>query len=99
MLDKETAKKIATDFINSESAEADGENKWVIIDEYTIEKPYGWMFSYNSQKFLETGDYSYSVVGNGPVVVNHYTGEVEEIPGGPFYKRNLEEYEKKIKKN
>jgi Immunity protein 35 len=96
MLSKEAAKKIATDFINMESSGNEGKNEWVIIDEYTLEKPYGWIFSYNSHRFLETGDYSYSVVGNGPVIVNRVTGEVEEIAGGPFYKRNLEEYEKKI---
>jgi hypothetical protein len=96
MLSKETAKKMATDFINMESSGNGDENKWVIIDEYTLEKPYGWIFSYNSHRFLETGDYSYSVVGNGPVIVNRMTGEVEEIAGGPFYKRNLEECEKKI---
>jgi hypothetical protein len=97
MINRETAKKIAFDFINSDSLDIDGGNKWVVIDEYTIEKKYGWIFSYNSQKFLETGDYSYSVVGNGPVIVNRKTGEVEEIAGGPFYKKNLEEYEEKLK--
>jgi len=29
----------------------------------------GWTFSYNSRAFLEEGDISSSLVGNGPVVV------------------------------
>jgi hypothetical protein len=41
----------------------------VILSDATIEKPYGWVFFYQSRAFLETGDFTFQLVGNGPVVV------------------------------
>ena len=43
----------------------------VILDAHTIAKPYGWVFFYNSKKFVESGDFLDSTVGNGPMVVLH----------------------------
>lgn len=47
-----------------------------LVESYTIEKPYGWAFFYNSKAFLETGNYGERLIGNGPVLVNKYTGEI-----------------------
>jgi hypothetical protein len=99
MINEEIARRIVKEFVEYLPFESLSEDKLVIIDKYTVEKPYGWIFSYNTQKFLETGDYSYSVVGNGPVIVNRKTGEVEEIAGGPFYKKILKSMKKKSKPN
>jgi len=35
----------------------------VVVDAGTIEKPYGWVFFYNSQKFIETGENSCRLAG------------------------------------
>lgn len=41
-----------------------------------IEKPYGWVFYFNSKKFLESGDASHALYGAGPVIVNKNDGTV-----------------------
>src|SRR3569832_528258 len=40
-----------------------------IVDEETITKPYGWVYFYNSRRFLETRDILYGIAGNGPLIV------------------------------
>ena len=40
-----------------------------VLDDATIEKAYGWVFFYQSKKFLETREASYQLAGNGPAVV------------------------------
>jgi Immunity protein 35 len=84
VISKENARKIAENFIESIPFESlTKEDKLVIIDEYTLEKDYGWIFSYNTEEFLKTRDYDYSLINNGPIIVNKETGAVEEIVGGP----------------
>jgi Immunity protein 35 len=48
----------------------------VVMDEMTLTKPYGWVFFYNSRRYLETRDILHAIAGNGPVVVLADTGEV-----------------------
>lgn len=63
-----------------------GDGGVVILDEWTVVKPYGWILYYNSRKFVESGDMLESLVGHGPVIVASATGEVVEtgsrLPGG-----------------
>lgn len=50
-----------------------------IIESETVEKPYGWIFFYNSRRYLESGDLMCSLVGQGPVVVVAATSEIIEL--------------------
>lgn len=68
MLTMEEAKKIALDDLNSGHRP---EGELVILDEYTLAKPYGWVFIYNTRKYMETDKFLYALGGNGPVVVEH----------------------------
>ncbi len=49
-----------------------------LIEDETIEESFGWVFFYNSKNFLETGDWSYALIGNAPIIVNKITGIVTE---------------------
>ena len=40
-----------------------------------IERPYGWLFSYNSKAFVETRDPMRMLIGKGPLLVRN-DGEV-----------------------
>lgn len=51
---------------------------YVLLDEETIIQSFGWVFFYTSKEFLETGDFSYMLVGNAPIIVDKFTGEVSE---------------------
>ena len=54
MVDEPEARRIAEEWIHRHlPVEED-----VIIDEsQTIEEPFGWVYFYNSRRYLETGDF------------------------------------------
>ncbi len=54
-------------------------DRLVIVDDETIEKPYGWVFFYQSGRFLETGEPGLALAGNGPVVVLREDGSVHHL--------------------
>lgn len=60
------------------------DNELCLVLEETIEKPYGWIFFYNSKQFLEKHDFDYAIAGNAPILVDrngsiHLTGTAEPI--------------------
>jgi len=63
---------------NAISALMPDDEEWVIVDDYTIEKPWGWVFFYNSREFVSTGDPQYQLIGNAPYIVNKATGELAD---------------------
>jgi Immunity protein 35 len=70
-----------------------------IVDAHTIEKPFGWVFFYNSKRFFETGNFLYLLFGNGPVIVNRYTGSVEFFGTGWPELEIVDEYERTLRGN
>jgi hypothetical protein len=77
MINSETAKQIATQEINRNYRSQFG--PLVILDEHTIEKEYGWIFFYSTQKYVESGDFQYALAGNGPIIVEKANGEVHRL--------------------
>lgn len=59
----------------------------IILDELTQEIDLGWVFFYDSKRYIEADDFDYALAGNGPVVVIQATGEIfrlgsaEELTG------------------
>jgi hypothetical protein len=68
----------------------------VVIDEYTIEKPYGWVFFYNSRKFLETDAFQDCLLGNGPIIINKNSGTIEFHGSGTPLEEIIGDYEKRL---
>ena len=66
MVTKEQARAIAVEHLLREHPGGDV----AIVDVDTIERGYGWVFFYNSKRFLSTENVSYALAGNGPLVVN-----------------------------
>jgi hypothetical protein len=66
----------------------------VVLDEQTIERPFGWVFFYQSKKFVETGEFGDRLLGNGPVIVNRLDGSIEFCPTYQRHEKSIEEYEK-----
>jgi len=62
----------------------------------TIEKPYGWVFFYNSKAFLESGNVLHRLAGNGPIVVNKNTGNLEMLRATKPIQATLQEYERSL---
>ena len=64
-IDKTRAKEIAQQAIDATT----DQHQFVILDDKTMEKDYGWIFFYDTQKAIESGDFMDSVPGAGPLVV------------------------------
>lgn len=92
MLDKQQASQLVVDKLQELFG---GTNKDIIIDERkTIEKMFGWIFSYNTRQFIDLGDHKYKLVGSGPVIVNKYDHAIHLC--GPLDVMNnfVEKYER-----
>ena len=94
MLDLQTAKKLVEEEINiSYNYEGD---TLVVLDEQTVEREYGWIFFYTSRRLIETGDPSYLVAGNAPIVVNRQTGKLTYLGTAEPFENYLRRYEASI---
>ena len=47
-----------------------------ILHDYTEEYDFGWVFYYNSAKYIETGDYREALVGNAPLIFDKRSKEI-----------------------
>jgi hypothetical protein len=65
----------------------------MVIDKSTIEKPFGWVFFFNTKKFLDTGNSDYRIVGDGPIIVNKSTGEIKFCISYKTVEESIKEYE------
>ena len=72
------------------------ENACVVVDKYTIKKAFGWIFFYNSKKFVETGIYRHRLAGNGPVIVNKHTGSIDFFGSNKPPEDIIKDYERKL---
>lgn len=47
-----------------------------IYHEYTVEKPYGFVYFYQSEEYIKTGEFSSMLAGNAPFLITKDTGEI-----------------------
>jgi hypothetical protein len=45
------------------------------------EYDFGWVFDFNTRKYVESGDILESLLGNGPLIVDRNDGHIYTIPG------------------
>jgi hypothetical protein len=84
----------ALDFVSKKlGAKSTDDDSHIVNDAWTLEKPFGWIFFYNSKKFLETGEFRYRLAGNGPVIVNKFDGSIQFLGSSPSELLLLEKYE------
>ena len=67
-----------------------------ILDQATLDKPYGWVFFYSTKKFVETGDPRDGLVGNAPLIFNRITGEYRVTGTAHPIEHYLSEYEAQL---
>ena len=72
----EDALEMAKARINQLRGLKEGDDDTVFFDERTIVKEYGWIFFYNSRRFLASGSIFDMIIGSGPVLVNKLNGDV-----------------------
>ena len=54
------------------------EDEWTVVQESTIERAWGWVFTLSSKLWLESQDLRYAVAGNAPLFVVRNSGQVLE---------------------
>ena len=79
MIDKDTARGIALAEINKPERYRAEPLECVILDKYTREEDFGWVFFYQSKSFVETGEFSHQLAGNGPIVITREDGNVHRL--------------------
>ena len=81
-MEYEVAKQRVYEFINNRF---DSDDELVIDDEGVIKTNFGWVFPYDSKKFLELGELIYALVGNAPIIFDnrdqsiHITGTAHGV--------------------
>ncbi len=55
---------------------ADLRHEVAVLEWLTREEEFGWVFFYNSKRFVETRDMQWALGGNAPLIVDKYTGEI-----------------------
>ena len=66
----------------------------VILESETIEFSLGWVFVYTSKEFLKTGDYSYMLAGNAPIIIDKRNGKLTETGTVYSIEYYIKEYER-----
>jgi hypothetical protein len=67
-----------------------------IMDSETMEFAWGWVFFYQSKKFLEMGGDDFALWGNAPFIVNKKTGEVRATGTSRPIAHYVREYEAEL---
>jgi hypothetical protein len=70
----------------------EGEER-VVDDEWTIERDYGWLFTFNTAEYVRTRDRRFRLIGNGPLLVRRDDGSVIEFSSAYDGEEALAEYE------
>jgi hypothetical protein len=55
---------------------ASPDDEWIILDEHTIERDWGWVFFYDSRQYHTLGDFRFAVAGNAPYFIRRSDGAV-----------------------
>lgn len=67
-----------------------------IVEHATIEKPWGWVFFYQSSEYLRTKDPSAALAGNTPIIVNKETGELRATGTAWPVEKYIHDYETRL---
>src|SRR5664280_46258 len=57
---------------------------FTILDGQVQERKRGWVFPYNTKRFVETKNPQDGLVGNGPIFVDRDSGEIYALPSGGY---------------
>ena len=84
----EAARKLAVLWVDVVS---DGEA--IVLDDLTMDRPYGWVFFYQARRFVETRDPMQQLGGNAPIIINRFTHELRCTGTDRPVEHYLAEYE------
>lgn len=94
MLSLEQARDVVTGTVCSRNEWLPQKDDLVILDELTIEKPWGWVLFWGSRLWHETQDIKYAIAGNAPPLVEKQSGRVLVMGTARATEQYIERYEK-----
>jgi hypothetical protein len=93
MINLTEAKNIVRTYLQKREREA-GESL-EIVEAETIERPFGWVFFYNSRNYLKTKKFEDMLLGNAPLIVDRETGQLHVTGTAESIEHYISEYEAK----
>ena len=69
--------------------------EFVLLEDQTVEKDWGWVFRYGTRKYAETRDPRAVIPGTGPLVVDRADGATTFLSTSVPPDRAIAEYEKR----
>jgi len=63
-----------------------------ILDQHTIETDFGWVFFWNSKRYLEADEFQYALAGNAPLIVDRRDGSIHETSTAEPIEEIMERY-------
>jgi len=88
MITKESAISIASDHIKKITAKCES----VLLMDQIIEFELGWVFLYESSKYLKSGEFGDRLAGNAPIIVNKNDGSITVTGTAHTVQRYIDDY-------
>ncbi|UAY52787.1 YrhB domain-containing protein [Ferruginibacter albus] len=66
--------------------------KLAFLENETIAFEYGWIFFYQSESYINSGDFNFMAGGNAPILVDKYNSNVIETGTSRETKYYIEQY-------
>ena len=66
-----------------------------LLEEETMHLDFGWVFFYQSREYLQSGNLSYALAGNAPIIIDRQTGQISETGTAYSVDYYIEKYEAK----
>jgi hypothetical protein len=79
MLTRGEARALVERHLISVNPDLPSDDALVVVDESTIERPWGWVFFYTSKLWRETQEFQYAIAGNAPLLIESATGKVQVL--------------------
>jgi hypothetical protein len=70
-------------------------DEWIILDNCTIERDWGWVFFYDSRLYWETRDDKYLIAGNAPFLVRRSDGAMLPTCTAYSIEKQIKEYQER----
>jgi len=96
MIDLREAKRIVRSHLDKLEREAAVQLE--IVEAETIERPFGWVFFYNSKDYLAKRNFEDMLAGNAPIIVNRETGQLHITGTAQPIEHYITEYEAKLRR-
>ncbi len=91
MLDQPQAREIAQKWLDRHCQIPD--DRFLILDEFTTEHSFGWVFHYHCERWLLTRDFKYQIAGNAPLIVDRADGSVHVTGTAKKIEHYISEFE------